>query len=444
MKHVCLFLAAVLVNFTALGSFVPVSVASGRWQVSAIPEDTAGRVVVPSAVGGQSVLSLGDFAFFGCRAVTEIDLPASATERYGESAFENCTALTAIRLPSGLTALSTSLFAGCAHLREVILPQGLLSVGPLAFRGCTALRQIDLPDSVVRLHDAAFFGCTLLERVTLPAALEHPGSSLFYGCSGLISVTFRAGTKSLSRAMFGKCDALETLVFEGPVPQLRDGDTGDFIDWSDVLEDMHDSVRSRLTIVYPAVYAAEWSAAVKRIGCRGQVVETMPDVAIELEDANLLLAPDEQRQLVQSVARLTGRLPVKIAVCGSAVAVRVSLAFGMLPEVLPAVRVADAVADGVVAVRFSAPTLQVTALSPEAGTMMVRALPGEGCTLPDDARMRAGVLKVYAADSADMLADGRGWHLMLNDEMSERAGECILFPQLPRGTPCFLRVTAEP
>ena len=61
---------------------------------------------------GDGITSIGDYAFYSCRGLTELTLPNSVTS-IGGGAFEDCSGLTELTLPSSVTSIGDSAFEGC-------------------------------------------------------------------------------------------------------------------------------------------------------------------------------------------------------------------------------------------------------------------------------------------------------------------------------------------
>ena len=62
--------------------------------------------------------AIGEFAFYGCRGLTSINLPSSITE-IGKSAFDGCSGLTSLNLPDGITSIGVGAFWGCSGLTSI-------------------------------------------------------------------------------------------------------------------------------------------------------------------------------------------------------------------------------------------------------------------------------------------------------------------------------------
>lgn len=60
----------------------------------------------------------------------------------GNYAFEDCTGLTSITISNSVTSIGDNTFYGCASLTSVTIPNSVTSIGDYAFSGCTGLTDI--------------------------------------------------------------------------------------------------------------------------------------------------------------------------------------------------------------------------------------------------------------------------------------------------------------
>jgi hypothetical protein len=100
----------------------------------AVPETTAGRVVIPEVVNGYTITSIGAGAFMNCKGLTDVAIPETVT-KIGYNAFRNA-GLRSVTLPASVTCIGTNAFIGenillivhsngistlCFHRREVYI-----------------------------------------------------------------------------------------------------------------------------------------------------------------------------------------------------------------------------------------------------------------------------------------------------------------------------------
>ena len=163
-----------------------VAIASGKHR-PAIPSNTVGKVVVPMQLGGQPVVQIGKYAFYGCAAVTDVAMSNDVRE-VCENAFRSCSNLVSVVLSSNLVAIGESAFQDCGALESVDLPPGLETIGERAFARCSALLSVKIPDGVTAIGQYAFQDCTGVTDVSLPDSLATVGRKPFDGCAHIASV----------------------------------------------------------------------------------------------------------------------------------------------------------------------------------------------------------------------------------------------------------------
>ncbi len=112
-----------------------------------------------------SVTSIRNNAFDGCRNLTSIEIPASVTE-IGENAFSGCDSLTSITIPSSITEISYGTFSCCYGLTNIEIPESVTEIKPYAFFCCYSLTSVIIPKSVAIIRSSAFCSCYNLTSVT--------------------------------------------------------------------------------------------------------------------------------------------------------------------------------------------------------------------------------------------------------------------------------------
>ncbi len=166
-----------------------------------------GKIQIP-----ETVTKIGQEAFYGCSAVTGINLPENL-ESIGFYAFGNCTSLTGtLRIPESCTELPERAFFKCESLAEVIFPETLTQIGLHAFYHCTSLTSLKLPDSLLMMRDSAFEECSGLTSITFPQKLQTIPENAFLGCTALSGVlTLADSTTEIHTGAFGGCDNLSRI-----------------------------------------------------------------------------------------------------------------------------------------------------------------------------------------------------------------------------------------
>lgn len=179
------------------------SVASTPWADYALE---IGIVKLPD-----ELTSIGDYAFAGCKNLTEIELPKKL-KSIGYYAFDGCQNLKEITIPHQLEALSIFTFRGCTNLAKVNFSANstIDTIGAYAFYGCRSLKSIDFPQSLKTIGQAAF-EYTGLVNVKFNYDLETIYDSAFDACHDLVSVEIDRNVSSIGDWVFDECEKLREI-----------------------------------------------------------------------------------------------------------------------------------------------------------------------------------------------------------------------------------------
>ena len=288
-----------------------------------------------------SVTSIGDGAFRGCRGLTELTLPNSVTS-IGDCAFYGCSGLTELILPNSVTSIGNYAFSDCSGLEKItvdrgnkrydswgncnsiietgtntlivgcknsVIPNSVTSIGDCAFYGCSGLTELTLPNSVRSIGDGAFSGCSGLTELTLPNSVTSIGDCAFYGCTGLTELILPNSVSSIGDIAFTYCSGLEKITVESGYSCYDSRDNCNSIidtEFNTLIVGCKNSVipNSVTSIGYYAFY-----------GCSGLTELTLPDSVASIGDGAFICCSDLSK--ITSLAEIP-------PVCGSGVFDRVN------------------------------------------------------------------------------------------------------------------------
>ena len=207
------------------------------------------RIILPT-----NLTSIGDQAFYYCKALTSITIPNSV-ESIEDHAFYYCGNLTSITIPNSVTSIGVTAFGDCTSLTSVTIPNSVTSIGEFAFSNCYSLTTIvvevgnqvydsrdncnaiietttntliagcsntTIPNSISSIGDAAFWGCSSLTSVTIPNSVTSIGDWAFSYCSSLISITIPNSVTSIGNSAFDGC-SLTSVTIGNSVTSIGDG-----------------------------------------------------------------------------------------------------------------------------------------------------------------------------------------------------------------------------
>ena len=207
-----------------------------------------------------SISSIGDEAFYGCKSLTSITIPNSVTS-IGSRAFYCCESLTSITIPNSVTSIGNYAFDGCnslaapvynAHcfaymptsfkgayiipdgikqvvtgafhyctsLTSIIIPNSVTSIGDEAFRYCSSLATVTIGNSVTSIGDYTFSDCRFLSSVTIPNSVTSIGNYAFAGCNSLASISIGNSVTSIGYGAFSGCSSLPSISIPNSVTSI--------------------------------------------------------------------------------------------------------------------------------------------------------------------------------------------------------------------------------
>jgi len=134
----------------------------------------------------------------------------------GDSAFYYCNRLTSVTIPDSVTSIGDWAFGYCYNLTSINIPSSVKSIGDYAFYYCPALTSVTIPNSVTSIGDMAFAFSDGLTSVSIGNSVTSIGNEVFEHCSGLISIvvdTSNAAYSSQDGVLYNKA---KTVLIQYP------------------------------------------------------------------------------------------------------------------------------------------------------------------------------------------------------------------------------------
>lgn len=147
------------------------------------------------------------YAYYSNGSVVEYDIVGALNQNV-----INKTDLVKVEIGNTVTSIGNYAFSGCSRLTSITIPDSVTSIGNLTFYGCSGLTLLTIPNGVTSIGDSAFYECSQLTSVTIPDAVTSIGDSAFSGCSGLTSITIGEGVMSIRYNAFYSTSIMNTYM----------------------------------------------------------------------------------------------------------------------------------------------------------------------------------------------------------------------------------------
>ena len=149
-----------------------------------------------------SLKSLSNTSFEGCDNVTKVTVdPANVTF----DSRDNCNAIIHTEsntlmfgcvntvIPNTVVEIGNNAFYYCTKLKSIDIPSSVKVIGQSAFEQCYGLENIDIPNSVTTIDYEAFYNCPLLKKFVVPASVISLGNSVLARCPNLEEIRVEEG-----------------------------------------------------------------------------------------------------------------------------------------------------------------------------------------------------------------------------------------------------------
>ena len=184
-----------------------------KYGETAVSPKPTGAIVIPSMLDGYPVVSVGEYAFYKCTNVTNIEIPKGVMN-IRRVAFRMCESLTNVVISSSVTNVDVHAFECCDELvnftvdpanagyssrnglllskdgrtlvrgvnGDVVIPSCVTEIGVSAFEECHDLETVTIPNGVLSIGENAFQSCYSLKDMAIPQSVTNIGIRAFDIC----------------------------------------------------------------------------------------------------------------------------------------------------------------------------------------------------------------------------------------------------------------------
>ena len=155
---------------------------------------------------GKYRISVGHFAFYGCKSLKDIKLGSSEYETIGEYAFSNCSSIKEVDI-HGHCLINKRAFSRCNSLRKVIFNDRWQKIMDYAFANNENLETVDLCHAL-EVRDCAFGNCPKLKNVIFSSEAHYMGA-VFENNYGITEINLNLQDGRLEEYVFSRMHGLK-------------------------------------------------------------------------------------------------------------------------------------------------------------------------------------------------------------------------------------------
>ena len=147
--------------------------------------------------------------FQNCDGLNSVEIPSS-TESICSELFMN-TNLNEFNMPESVTSIGDYAFYGCKSLSKIIFGNKTREIGISAFEDCSSLTELKLPGSVELINNRAFYNCSAIQTFESLGGLNKIENEVFYNCGNLTNISLGHQLCSIGNDSFRGCEKIVKL-----------------------------------------------------------------------------------------------------------------------------------------------------------------------------------------------------------------------------------------
>lgn len=185
--------------------------------ITGIASDMPAQLHIPDMIDGKLVTAIADTAFykFGPK---ELYLPDSLLS-IGDSAFYACESLKKVDMPDSVKVIDNDAFGFCTKLSDITLPKYLEKLGGMAFYN-DALTKVTIPDTVTEMGCDVFGMNRKLTEAHVGKIKKLPYGT-FLWCSSLKTLTLSEGLEEICENSIQMSKKAKKLVIPKSVKKIH-------------------------------------------------------------------------------------------------------------------------------------------------------------------------------------------------------------------------------
>ena len=143
-------------------------------------------------------ITVGDYAFYGCNSLSELDANISYI---GDYAFSMATSLFTVKLSDDIAHIGKRAFNGSLLSSKFVVPSTITEIGDEAFYG-SRLEEIVFLNNMEKISENMMYDSNSLKSVTLPEGINEIGDNAFASCEKLQTINLPQSLLTIGTGAF--------------------------------------------------------------------------------------------------------------------------------------------------------------------------------------------------------------------------------------------------